>query len=80
MAFKLKLSRLARRKKIIDDGIEAAARWPKSARDEYLDRSCQELRDDALTPEILDTFRFDMLKAKKAKTLMGAMAANRRML
>lgn len=71
MRFKIKPSLLARRKKIIEEGVDAAARWPKDVRDEYLSRSMKELTDESITPEITDQFRWDMRKAKKALVLMG---------
>lgn len=72
MAFTLKPSPLARRRKIISDGIDAAARWPKDVRDQYLHRSIAALRQD----ETLDNdFLADMVAAHKAYRLTGKLKA-----
>lgn len=76
MSFRLRKNLLARRKQRITEGIEAAAKWPKAARDEYLNLPRHAL---VHAPEILDEFRFDMIKAQKAKALMGRMGYERQL-
>ena len=68
MGFKIKPSPLTRRKKIIEDGVEAAARWPKDIRDQYIHRPVFALRQD----QTLDNdFLKDMICAQKAYRLTG---------
>lgn len=60
-------SLLTRRKKKINEGIEAAARWGKDVRNQYIHKSLREIHEDE---SLADDFKIDLKKMKKAKNFM----------